>query len=478
MTIKEMVTTLAIDVGSSSVKAAVLTGTRPVSPLVRHAFPTRYDGVRAEVDPAAILRAVRLAAHDAVTSSVGKPPDVVALSSMSPSWLALDKTGKPLTPVITHQDRRSLEDARRIEAAFGKDEHLAITGNRPVPGGISSTTAAHFARHHKPLLRKAALVGHLQTFLLNHLTGARAADPSNASFMGLYKTTELPQTDPHSGWHDGLVRLAGLRVSQLPNVLPGDTVAGLLTPAGSRLLSLPRGTPVLTGVVDTSAAVILAGALPGMLVNASGSTDVLAVVTEVPEPDERYLTRALGVSQKWLSVATLPAAGSAIVWARQTLFPDLSDKDFFKLVAKLSPQRDGKARSRKTASVGGAKGAKAAVGVGWGGGVTFFNGLAGSRTSVDQPTARFDGLRLSTTRDDMLAALIHSLATASADRLALLRHASSHRIRREVLRTGGTSQLLSKILYRFWPIPRKHLFTDIPEATVLGLGQLAQGHPV
>lgn len=470
-----MVTTLAIDVGSSSVKAAVLVGTRPVSALVREGFATRYDGVRAEVDPREILRAVGKAARGAVHSSVGKPVEVVAMSAMSPSWIAVDRKGEALTPVVTHQDRRSVHEARRIEAEFGKEKHLAITGNRPVPGGISSTTAAWFARHEKGTMRRSALVGHVQTYLLHVLTGARAADRSNASFMGVYKTTEMPETDADSGWHEGLVKLAGLKLTQMPHVLSGDTVAGELTSRGARMLGLRSGTPVLTGVVDTSAAVVLAGALPGMLVNVSGSTDVLAVVTETPRPDERYLTRGLGVGRKWLSVSTISAAGSAVAWARRALFSELEENDFYRVVAKVSAAYDKEEGSSDGATV------------------EFLNGLAGSRVAVEQPTGRFEGLRLSTTREEMLAAVIRSLAKSSAERLDLLKEASSHRIRREVLRTGGTGGLLARILYARWPTVGgsngkgsakgrhrrpKYLFSDIPEATLLGLGQLAQGRPV
>lgn len=457
-----MVTTLALDVGSSSVKCAVLTGTRPVSPLVRVTFKTRYDGVRAEVDPGAILRAVGAAARDAVRQAAARPVDVVALSAMSPSWIALDARGKPLTPVVTHQDRRSQAEAHRIEAAIGRARHIAITGNRPVPGGISSTTAAWFARHERATFRKADLLGHVQTYLIRTLTGSRAMDPSNASFTGLYRTTTADAADPATYWDADLLAAAGVRPAQLPAVLPGDMVAGTCSAEGARLLGVARGTPVLTGVVDTSAAVLLAGALPGMMINVSGSTDVLAVVTEEPRPAETHLTRSLGVAGKFVSVATIPAAGSALAWAKDILFPEMPDPAFFALVARL-----GKTGGR-------AKPASALPAAG------FDLSLAGSRVSVEQPTGQWTNLRLSTTREEMLAAVVEALAVASAARLPILRAASSHGVRRQVLRTGGTGRTLSALLYRDWKKTggKDFVFADVPEATLLGLGQLAMGRPV
>src|SRR5215210_4642816 len=128
---------LGLDVGSSSVKAGILRNGKLVGRVVRERFPTHYDGTRAEVDPDAILKAVRAAI--AMLSQV-KRVDAVAMSVMAPSWIALDAKGKPLTPVVTHQDRRSTAEASELIAAPGKHRLLDLSGNLPFPGGISSTT--------------------------------------------------------------------------------------------------------------------------------------------------------------------------------------------------------------------------------------------------------------------------------------------------------------------------------------------------
>ncbi len=47
---------LAIDVGSSSIKASILTGPGALKQKARRAFDTRYDEGRAEVDPAELLK--------------------------------------------------------------------------------------------------------------------------------------------------------------------------------------------------------------------------------------------------------------------------------------------------------------------------------------------------------------------------------------------------------------------------------------
>src|SRR5688572_6377956 len=100
---------LGLDIGSSSVKAAVLRGDNIAGRIARTPLETRYDGVRAEVDADEILRAVARAV--AQLGAAAKRVDAIAISNMSPSWVAMDKRGRPITPIVTHQDRRSVREA-------------------------------------------------------------------------------------------------------------------------------------------------------------------------------------------------------------------------------------------------------------------------------------------------------------------------------------------------------------------------------
>jgi len=232
-------TLLALDIGSSSVKAAVLRGTRVSGRIARSAVPTRYDGPRAEVQPEHVLHAVARAIEP--LGSAARRVDAVALSVMAPAWVAMDKRGKALTPIITHQDRRSVEVATGLEKAVGKARLLKSVGNRPFPGGISSTTWAWFAKHHAAL-KRADLVGHLNTFLIRKWTGNRVVDPSNASFMGVFSSISL------KGWSDELCKNVNLPKHLLPEILDSNQIAGKLTRSAASTLGLTPGVPALAGM--------------------------------------------------------------------------------------------------------------------------------------------------------------------------------------------------------------------------------------
>jgi xylulokinase len=434
-------TLLGLDIGSSSVKAAILRNGDVAGRIVRSFFETDYDGPRVEVAAPRVLNAVADAIHK--LGPAAKRVDAIGLTVMSPAWVAMDKSGRALTPIVTHQDRRSVEVAKQIERRVGKSRHLRLAGNRPFPGGISSTTWAWFREHEPALMKRADLVGHLNTMVLRAWTGARVIDPSNASFTGLYSTRD------QSRWSDELCDAVGVSRRLLPDVLDADRVAGRVTRAAAARFGLTEDTPVMTGLIDTSAAMLAAGPRPGQLLNVCGSTDVLAVCTAAAHPHERLLTRALGVGHdRWMSVCTIAAAGSALYWAKEQLFADWTIDRFRKELRKLA--------------------GRAAAGIA-NDTVRFDPSLAGDRASIDQRQGAFTGLTLSTTREQMLRAIVDSLARASADRLPILREAAGT-IRRSVVVSGGAEDRLDRIMHREWA--GRWTFRSITEASLRGLAKL------
>lgn len=428
---------LAIDIGSSSVIAGLLKGRRVIRESARAFFRSRCDGPKVEVAPHDLLAAVGKA-----VGSLGRGPlavDAVNLAVMCPAWVVMDRNGEPLTPIVTHQDRRSVAEALELEARAGAKRHLQIAGNRPFPGGISSTTWRWFKAHEPAALRGADLIGHLNTFLHRRFTGARVIDPSNASFTGLFQTMRL------EGWSPELCEAADVPVGLLPEVLEADVIAGRVNAEGARLLRVRQGTPMLTGLMDGSAGMLLAGAKEGQLFNVVGSTDVLALCTSKPKPHPRLLTRALGIGRRWLAVSTLAAAASSIYWTRDQFFKEMPIEDFRKLVHRLSKA-----------------GPSAA------GGVVFEPFMAGERTSIEQRRGAFSGITLATTRENLLSAVIEGLVKASAERLPLLREVGTPFLQ-DVAVSGGSDRL-DQILHRGWEGSWR--FRSVTDATMRGLAMM------
>jgi hypothetical protein len=94
--------------------------------------------------------------------------------------------------------------------------------------------------------------------------------------------------------------------------------------------------------------------------------------------------------------------------------------------------------------------------------------LAGQRTSVEQRQGEFHGLTLATTRQQMLAAIVESLARVSAERIEILQSTGTRMLRKVMISGGGDA--LGKIMHRDWPGKWKYWSEE--EATLRGLAKL------
>jgi xylulokinase len=430
---------LAVDVGSSSVKAAVLAGGRLASPIARRPVESAVLPPRVEVPAERLLASVARAVRD--LGPAARRVDRVAVAALSPSCVLLGRRGEPLTPLITHQDRRSVAQAIELERRFGRRRHLALAGNRPYPGGIASTTLLWLRENRPQLLRRAGTVGMATTLLVHRLSGARVLDPGNAGFLGLYDHRSRARGGPPS-WSRELSEPSGVRPEQLPELKDGGEPAGRVTREAARAFGIPSGVEVLTGVVDTSAAFLGAGAVPGRLLNVIGTTDVIALAGERARPHARILTRELGAGRLWLSVYTIACGGGSVEWAHRSLFPDLSPRGFYRLARRA-------AEGPPPAAV-------------------FRPYLAGDRMSIRQLQAGFDGLDLRTTREDLLRAVLWALARWNAEGMALLTRRA--RPLCDVYVAGGGGWL-GDLLHRSWP--GRWRFRPLRDATLRGLYRLA-----
>src|SRR5436305_770033 len=129
---------LALDVGTSSVKAAVLdvATAEPLGPVARAAYALDHPTPdAAEVPAERLWSAITTAARQAALPVEGI--EGVGLSCLSPALVLLDAAHRPLAPIWTHLDRRARPAARQVQAFVG-EEFLATVGNRPLPGGITA----------------------------------------------------------------------------------------------------------------------------------------------------------------------------------------------------------------------------------------------------------------------------------------------------------------------------------------------------
>jgi len=219
----------------------------------------------------------------------------------------------------------------------------------------------------------------------------------------------------------------------------------------ARRWGVRAGVPVVGGFVDTSASILATGMRAGQLVHSVGSTEVMALCVDKPIPEEGILTRPVGVGkvfpERWLAVRTQATAGNALEWARGVMFRELNGRTWGRLLKRVT-----------------AEGKEMAAGVRCE--ATF----TGERAAIEQAAgATFSGVRLSTTREELLGAIVRALvpwSAASYGRLARI-----CRPLKRVYVSGGATPL-AEAMHRAWS--RGHVFKRVPRDNLQGLVLLVQ----
>jgi xylulokinase len=423
---------LALDVGTSSVKAAVLEQSAglPLGPVVQHSYALEQPEPDAVVIDAEKLRTAVFAAGR--EAAQGFWVDGIGLSCLSPSLILLDKKGKPLTPIITHLDRRARAEARQINAEVGA-EFLTENGNRPLPGGISAVVFRHLCKQEPKLRQHVRRFLHLNGWLGMLLTDRPSFDPANGCFSGLCASMQ------GYTWSPRWCGYFGVEEAWLPPVQDGKAELGLLsTPAAKQLGVIDGHIRVRLGTADTSSALLATGLEEGEVLHVVGTTQVLATLTSKPQPDARRLTRPFGVGNSFLHVTHNPVGGVALDWLHQLCFREQTADDFYRTTIPQAQRRVSPVKLEPPF-------------------------LGGDRLEIEARFAHWTGLSLTTDRLDLLASVLEGMKEGHRQAWANL--GLTEKPSRIVL-TGGGAEVIAKLLPEYEHVER------IEQASLRGVARL------
>ncbi len=427
---------LALDVGTSSVKAAVLEveTAKLAGRVSRMAYELDHPVAEAAEVPAERLWNVAASAAREATRGIDGV-EAVGMSCLTPALVLLDAADKPASPIWTHLDRRARAAARQVWAAVG-EEFLAQTGNRPLPGGITAVCWRQQLSSDPYLSHRVGSYLHANSWLSFHMTGERAFDPGNASVTGLYDTL----TDRK--WSERWCDYFEVDPAWLPPVVCGSSTIGTLRSAIAAELGVPGGLPVKLGTADTSSAMLAASMGPGDLMHVVGTTQVLSAFTNRPKPDPRHLTRQFGVGDAYIHVTHNPVGGGALGWLKDLCFRDQTDQEFYEKTIPSVKDR----QTRVTLDP------------------PF---LGGDRLEIEAHRAAFRDLTLSTDRLDLLAALLEAMVRCHRQAVAALGLGDQFQ---RIFLTGGGADIVHRLIPEYSGA-RVHKFED---GSLFGVARLFQ----
>jgi glycerol kinase len=397
------------------------------------------DGVEADPEElfASVIAAGRQALAAAASATGGATAHAVALANQGETVLAWDRrTGRPLTPAIVWQDRRSARVCARL--ADRAAELTALTGLPLDP---------YFAAPKMTWLRENltgdGVVTTTDTWLLARLGAGYVTDAATAS------RTMLLDLD-RTAWSETACAAFGLDPAALPAVADCAGVVGETPVFGSGASG--RSLPVAGIAVDQQAALLAEGCLAAGDAKCTYGTGAFLLVTTGSRAARSGAGLSCSVAWRLAGAATycldgqVYTAGSALRWLTETGLLD---------------------RPGALDATGGS--------VPDAGGVTFVPALAGLGAPYWAPNARgtLSGLHLGTTRGHIVRAVAEGIAAS----VALLASAAVADLGRPLLSLrvdGGLtrSRLLMQAQADLLQVPV--LVSRTPDATALGVAALAR----
>jgi xylulokinase len=298
------VSVLALDLGTGSVKAALVDDELRVLAHTRRAYPVRSPSPgAAETEPAHWADAVADAVAELLSggSRATRSLSGVGLCGQMHGLVLLGADGGALAPALLWPDSRATAEVARLQEA---GEPLRARLANPLAPGMAGPLLALVTRTVPVTMWQAAAAVQPKDWLRVALAGpgAVAADPSDASATLLWDV-------PGNRWDAEVCALLDVDMSLLPPVKASHDVVARTTGA----LGLPAGLPVVTGAGDTAAAALGTGTVRpgrGLLSVGTGAQVVVPLARPgTPGVDPVTHTYRSAVPGGWYRMGAVQSAG-------------------------------------------------------------------------------------------------------------------------------------------------------------------------
>jgi len=232
------------------------------------------------------------------------------------SGIPCDREMKPLRPCIIWADRRSTDECRWVRENVGEDEIFKVTGNVIDP--YYGYTKMLWIKGNEPKVwRSTHVIMTPNGYCIHKLTGAVSIDLSSAgNYGGIF--------DIHRRcWSDNMMKTLGIPAEMLPDKISmSKDVVGEITPEGSKLTGLMRGTPVSAGGIDAPVSALGVGALEdGDMASMLGTSMCNGFISHKPRLSPKLINYPYVVRDREFtySFAGITTAGYCIRWFRDQL---------------------------------------------------------------------------------------------------------------------------------------------------------------
>lgn len=308
---------LAIDIGSSSVRAALVDRDGGIAHGSLTQLPVELDveaGGRAVVGLDRIRALAELAIDRTLASDAAREGvEAVGMSTFWHSLVALDIAGRPLTEILSWADTRSDAEADMLGSMLDPEAVRQRTGC-PLHPSYLPAKILWLRRNQPDLLASAARLVSCPQALTSTWLGSDATSVSMASGSGLLDRRTR-------AWDEELLDFLGIEGRRLGDILPEPEMLPPVTPAYAERWPALRGVPWRAPVGDGAASNVGAGCVRAdrlaLMVGTSGAMRRC----QAGEPSEAVpagLWRYLLDHRHTVTGGALSEGGNIFAWLSET----------------------------------------------------------------------------------------------------------------------------------------------------------------
>ncbi len=383
---------LGVDVGTSSVKAALLDLESGASLAAGSAALTLHSEspLQAEQDPASWWDATVSAVRACLAGARRVEVKAVGLTGQKHALAPTDAAGHPLRRALLWADGRAISETEHVREVFPAARRRV--GFAPHPG-LFLPKWLYFNRQEPALALETQRLYFAKDFVRQTLTGVWATDRTEASASQIY---DFGRDD----WSARLAAFFDLSTEMLAPIHASTEITGEVSRAAAKATGLPRGISVVAGAGDNEASALACGAIgEGRIAVTLGTSGTVVGWSRTRGPAGGLVWNRHVSREGYAATGTVLSAGRALLWIAQTVFPPQTSLDTVLAEAEASDPS--------------------------GAPLVFQPGLVGERSPVADPeaTGAFVGLRPLHTRGHMARAVLEGVALGLGETTVLLRAA-------------------------------------------------------
>lgn len=298
---------IGLDLGTSGLKGIVIDADQTIlAEASRSLTNERPQDGWSEQDPASWL-----AACDAVMAELGTKADLsavrgIGLSGHMHGATLLDASDAVLRPCILWNDTRAHAEAAALDA---DPDFRRLTGNIVFPG-FTAPKLVWVKTHEPEVFGKVAKVLLPKDYLRLYLTGDHVAEMSDAAGTSWLDTGKRD-------WSDALLAATGLSRAQMPRLVEGSEVSGIVRTELAGKWGLSPSVVVAGGGGDNAASAIGVGVVKaGQAFVSLGTSGVLFAANDGYQPDAATAVHTFchALPNTWHQMGVILAATDALNW--------------------------------------------------------------------------------------------------------------------------------------------------------------------